>query len=216
VLICCWSVKGGVGTSVVATALGLVAAARDAGPALLVDLAGDLPLCLGVVPPDGPGVAEWLDAGAAAPPDALGRLETRVAPGLGLLHRGRGPLAAEPAGLLVQLLAASGRTVVVDGGRIEHDGAAERIAAEADRSLLVTRLCLLALDHVRDAHVRPSGVVVVREAGRSLGLADVQRMVRAPVVADVAVDPRVARAVDTGLLGARLPRAFADALRGAA
>ena len=52
-------------------------------------------------------------------------------------------------------------------------------------------------------------MVLVTEPGRALGRADVERTVGAPVVAEVAVDPQVARAVDAGMLTSRLPRGFA-------
>jgi hypothetical protein len=59
-------------------------------------------------------------------------------------------------------------------------------------------------------------VVLVTEPGRSLGRTDVERAIGAPVVADVAVDPQVARAVDAGLLLHRLPRGLARDLARAA
>ncbi len=210
-LIVCWSVKGGVGTTVAAVTMALAAARREP-PVLLVDLAGDVPACLGVPEPAGPGVAEWLAAGPEVPADALTRLEEPVGPGLALLHRGSGRLAAGRAGLLVQVLAASGRTVVVDGGRLAGPGVTHRFAAEAGRSVLVTRLCVLALRRAAAAPVRPSGVVVVREPGRALTVADVEEAVGAPVLAEVAADPSIARAVDAGLVRCRLPRGLGGAL----
>lgn len=210
-LIACWSVKGGVGTTVASVGMA-IGAAHVARPVLLIDLAGDVPGCLGVPEPAGPGVAEWLAAGSDAPPDALVRLEQPLGPGLVLLHRGSGPMVPQRAALLVQVLAASGRTVVVDCGRIDASSVAKRFAAEADRSVLVTRLCVLALRRAAAAPVRPSGVVVVRDVGRSLSLADVEETVGAPILAEVAVDPSVARAVDVGLARVRIPRGLADVL----
>lgn len=210
-LIACWSVKGGVGTTVASVGMA-VGATEVARPVLLVDLAGDVPGCLGVAEPAGPGVADWLAAGPDAPPDALVRLEQPLHQGLSLLHRGRGPLSPGRAALLVQVLAASARTVVVDCGRIDASLVAQRFAAEADRSVLVTRLCVLALRRAVVAPVRPSGVVVVRDAGRSLSLADVEATVGAPVLAEVAVDPSVARAVDAGLARCRIPRRLTEVL----
>lgn len=213
-LIACWSVKGGVGTTVMAAAMA-VSAARH-GPTLAVDLAGDLPGCLGVAEPVGPGVSEWLSAGPEVPPDALHRMQEPLAVNLSLLARGRAPQPAQRAGALVQLLAASGATVVVDCGRLddahanESQAVALTVAAEADRSLLVTRLCFLALRRAGRAPLRPSGVVVVRDPGRALTVADAETTIGAPVVADVAVDPAVGRAVDAGLLTTRLPRVFAE------
>lgn len=212
-IIACWSVKGGVGTTVVAAGLALVRERRPGTPVLLVDLAGDLPTVLGLPEPVGPGVAEWLAAGPETPPDALARLEIAAGPGLSLLHRGVGPLHPQRAGVLVQVLAASDRPVVVDCGVIGEGGVASRVAAEAGRSLLVSRLCMLAMRRAAVAPLRPSGVVIVRDVGRSLSAHDVGRCAGAPIVADVAADPSVARAVDAGLLASRLPKGFADTLR---
>ncbi len=209
-LVVCWSVKGGAGTTVVVAGAALAASATR--PTLVVDLAGDVGDGLGVTPGTGPGVAEWLAAGPGAPPDALARLEVPVVPGLALLRRGSGPLAPDRAALLVQVLAAGGRTVVVDAGVPAGCRVARCLAARADRSLLVTRLCALALRRVDQAPMRPSGVVVVREPGRLLSLDDVKTAAGAPVVAEVAVDPAVARAVDLGLARGRLPRSFAAAM----
>ncbi len=220
-LVSCWSAKGGVGTTVVAAGVALGHRGRGRQPTVLVDLAGDLPACLGLAAPVGPGVAEWSRAGAEAPPDALTRLAVPVVPGLVLLHRGRGPFDRSHGSLLVQVLRASGRFVVADCGWVPTaDGGAaasgptlaERFAGEADRSLAVTRPCHLALRRLAEASIRPSGVVVVGEVGRALTTADVERVAGAPVVAEVAVDPAVARAVDAGLLAVRLPRRFLDVL----
>jgi hypothetical protein len=188
---------------------------------LLVDLAGDQPALLGLPEPVGPGVAEWLAAGPAVPPDALARLEEPVLPGLHLLHRGAGPLHPASGSLLVQVLASSGRDVVVDCGTLAtggarsdaHQAVAEQVAAEASRSLLVARPCFLSMRRAARAPLCPSGVVVVRDPARALSDADVARQVGAPLVASLAVDPAVARAVDCGLLVSRLPRGFAEALR---
>ena len=60
---------------------------------------------------------------------------------------------------------------------------------------------------------RPDGVVLVEEPGRSLTAADVARAVGAPVVARIDVDPAIARAVDAGLLAARLPAAMVKSLQ---
>jgi len=218
-----WSVKGGVGTTVVAAGLSLAAARRSHTGALLVDLAGDQPGALGLSSPPGPGVAEWLAAGPKVPPDALSRLEHPVAQGLALLPRGSGRLPGGPrASMLAALLADEARPVVVDAGRItnaETDGpdSADQplgrvLAARADRSLLVTTACLLALDRARALPVRPTGLVLVLDRRRALDRVDVERAVGVQVVLEVAVDPAVARVVDAGLLATRLPRSLTVAL----
>ncbi len=215
----CWSLKGGSGTSLVAAMLALSHAQPSGRGTLLVDLAGDQPVMLGIAEPTGPGVAEWLAAGSAAPPDALARLETRVAPGTSMVHRGRGDLPAQGADLLLQVLGASGQRVVVDCGNLDAhrpSSAAHQVAAESSRSLLVTRPCYVALRRCSAASITPSGVVVVREPWRSLSDDDVAEALGAPVVLSVDVDPAIGRAVDSGLLVARLPRRFVDVMRAVA
>lgn len=212
-IVACWSVKGGVGTTVVAagTALGHVETRGES--VLIVDLAGDLPYCLGASDPVGPGVAEWSCAGPDVPADALSRLSEPISPGVELLPRGSGDLDETRAELFVQVLRASARTVVIDCGRVDLDGFAASVAARADRSLLVTRLCSLALRRASRAPLTPTGVVVVRDPSRSVSIRDVENVLHVPVVAQLAVDPAVARAVDAGMLLARRPRSFSSVVR---
>ncbi|MDP1818812.1 MAG: hypothetical protein Q8K58_02820 [Acidimicrobiales bacterium] len=214
-LIACWSSKGGAGTTVVATALALLLARHGEGGAVLVDLAGDVPAVLGLPEPDDPGVAGWLAAGGDVPVDALTRLEQPGAPGLAILTRGRGPLADDRGAVLAALLGADPRPVVVDCGTAPA-GVALTLAAGAGRSVLVTRACFVSLRRAQAAPLRPSEVVLLAEPGHSLGARDVEECLGVPVVATVDVDPAVARAVDAGLLAARLPRALVRELRRAA
>lgn len=215
-LVACWSSKGGAGTTVVAASLALLLARRDPGGALFVDLAGDAPAVLGLPEPTSPGLAGWLAAGTDVPADALGRLEVATTEDrLHLLPRGAEPLAADRADVLGHLLAADPRPVVADCGS-DLLGAPLAIAAGATRSILVTRPCFLALRRALTAPLRPSEVVLLTEPGRSLTRLDVEDCLGAPVVAEVAVDPAVARAVDAGLLASRLPRSFARDLSRAA
>ena len=156
---------------------------------MLVDLAGDVPAALGVAEPDGPGLAGWLAAGADVPADALGRLEEPAAPGLRAPARGAGPLDAGPG------RRARRRCSPPTPGRSwstaapAPHGVALAVAAGATRSLLVTRPCFLALRRALGAPLRPSEIVLLTEPGRSLGAADVEECLGAPVVAEVAVDP---------------------------
>jgi MinD-like ATPase involved in chromosome partitioning or flagellar assembly len=218
VLVGCWSAKGGAGTTVVSAALALLSASSTGG-ALLVDVAGDLPAALGVAVPD-TGVADWLAAGPEVPADALARLEVPVGDGLSLVGRGVGPLGPpDRVDVLVTMLAADSRPVVVDCGAVrrEEPGAmAEAVASGATRSLLVTRACYLALRRALDLTLRPSGVVLVVEEGRALDASDVELALGVPVLAEVPLEPAVARAVDAGLLATRLPRSLHRALRRAA
>jgi hypothetical protein len=215
VLVACWSAKGGAGTTVVSVALALRFARSSSLGALVVDLGGDVPAACGLAEPDGPGLAGWLDAGPDVPADSLSRLEVDLAPGLSLLPRGVGPLAAGRAEVLAAVLADDPRPVVVDCGAAP-EGAALALAAGATHSLLVTRPCFLALRRAVHAPIRASGVILVTEPGRALDRGDVEEVLGIPVRAEIALDPAVARAVDAGLLAGRLPRTLDRGLRWAA
>ena len=224
-LIACWSPKGGSGTTVVSCGLALTLAARSSSATsgvLLADLAGDVPAALGLPSNTGPGLADWLAAGVDVPVDALSRLETEVSPGLRLLPWAGGPALGEPgdgAGrrgeVLATLLAADSRAVVADCGSASS-GAGLALAAGANLSLLVLRPCYLALRRALAAPLRPSGVILVSEPGRAVSRHDVEEVLGVPVRAQVEHDPVVARAVDAGLLAARVPRVLERALRTAA
>lgn len=226
-LVTCWSAKGGVGVTVVAVALAVLLGRRTPGGALLADLGGDGPAALGLPEPDSPGLAGWLAGGAAVPADALGRLEVEVTHDLALLPRGTGALVADRAEVLAALLAGCPRPVVVDcgtstvgtGGTGAAGGPNEVVRPLlgcAQRSVLVTRPCYLALRRAMALAQRPSEVVLVREPGRVLSRHDVEHVVRAPVTAEVELDPAVARAVDGAGLAGRLPRSLERGLRDAA
>jgi MinD-like ATPase involved in chromosome partitioning or flagellar assembly len=216
-LVTCWSVKGGVGVTVVAATLAVLLGRRTPGGSLLADLGGDAPAALGLPEPGSPGLADWLAGGTVVPVDALGRLEIEVTPGVGLLPRGPGNLAADRADVLAAQLAGCPRPVVVDCGTGGASGAVTTSLIRcAQRSVLVTRPCYLALRRAMSLAERPTEVVLVREPGRALSRDDVERVVRAPVTAEVELDPAVARAVDSSGLAGRLPRSLERGLRGAA
>lgn len=221
-LISAWSAKGGAGTTVVTVGLAAALQERTGDDVLLVDLAGDLPAAMGAAEP-ATGLTDWMAAGPDVTLDALARLEVATP----MRHVGLLPLGNARAwspdrlGALVGILAADSRTVVVDAGvlsRLAGDqiGMGEAVTARADVSLLVTRACYLALRRAMQLGRRPDGVVVVRENGRALDGGDVQRLLDAPVVAKVDIDPAVARLVDSGLLASRPPRGFTRSLRRAA
>lgn len=220
-VIACWSPKGGTGTTVVAVALALALAAEaEAGASvLLADLDGDVPALLGLPDPGGPGLADWLAADSDVPGDALARLEVDAGAGLRLLPAGPGlaasAIAATPPGrgaALAGALSADSRTVVADCG-LARSGAGMAVAEAAAHSILVLRPCYLALQRALAVPRRPTGVVLVSEATRSLGPGDVEEVVRAPILAVVRHEPAVARAVDAGLLARRLPRQLGTAAR---
>ena len=114
---------------------------------------------------------------------------------------------------MAQALGTLGAAAVVDCGTGAPPAG---LVAAAGHSLLVTRPCYLALRRAVATGVQPSGIVLVHEPGRALTARDVERSLGAPVVAELHYDPAVARAVDAGLLAARLPRSLAHSLKSAA
>lgn len=216
-MVVCWSAKGGQGTSVVACALALVMARDASTDVLLVDLAGDAPAVAGL--PDAPsarGVTDWLGEGELVPSDGLARLEVAMGHGLSLLPRGHGPATSTRAHALASLLEVDPRPVVVDAGVIGDNGLGATLAARAAASLLVMRPCFLAVRRAMSAPVRPSGIVLVVEEGRSLTAHDIESALGVPVRAQVQLTAQVARAVDAGVLVTRLPRSLEKELRHAA
>ena len=221
-LVCCWSSKGGSGTTVVATALAVLLAKQSPAGALVVDLAGDVPAVLGLADDDGrPGVSEWLEGGDLVPADGLARVEVQVSsrprrcsrvaaatsrsPGRQLCHR-CSHMTLEPSSSTAARSPRLSTTVL-------STALVAALAAEADHSLLVVRPCFLALRRAVRAPLRPTGVVLVEEAGRALVSADVEDALSVPVQAVVSVTAQVARAVDAGLLASRLPRTLERELR---
>jgi MinD superfamily P-loop ATPase len=199
-IVACWSAKGGAGTTVTAAALARRIAQESPGGALLVDTAGDSLVALGVPENDGLGLAGWLRAR-----DHTGLPVVATWPGLSVVHRGAGPLVSDHTDQLIDALTSDARPAVVDCGT-NPTGVAAAIAERADHSILVTRPCYLALRRtLSDQSPRPTGVVLVKEPGRVLSAQDVAAAVRAPVAAEIDLDPAVARAADAGLLVARTP-----------
>mgnify|MGYP003348051697 FL=1 len=204
-MILCWSSKGGSGTTVVSAALAILASASHA--TTLIDLCGDLPAALGVSEPSGPGLADWMQSPLAAD-TGVSTLSTEVTQTLQLLHRGNGSLPAHRWSMVADSIAASvhGQVVIDTGTMVPPD----ELRHLADTCLLVVRPCYLALRRAITIdpalHSWVTGVVLVSEPGRVLRRADVERSIGVPVVAEIPVDPGVARAVDAGLLLSRLPR----------
>lgn len=201
-----FTAKGGAGCSVVAAATALLSS--RAQPTLLVDLNGDQPALLGLdsATSEAPGLAEWFQAPAPLP-DALRRLELPVTDRLSVLPTGacRPRPGPEPCRLLARLLATEGRQVVLDVGSPAQP--LVPLLAASRRTVLVTRACYLALRAARSGP-DPDVVVLVSEPGRALRARDVEASTGAPVGPMIAWDPAVARAVDAGLLTARVPRAL--------
>ena len=213
-LVACWSPKGGSGTTVTAVLLALACARSWPGGVLIADLCGDVPAALGVPDPDGPGLTEWLAASPDVGADVLGRLELDVGRGVRLLPKGRGNVAggtATRAELLASALAADERPVVADCGGVDRSPGRE-LATGATLSLEVLRPCYLGLRRALAAPVHPTGVILLAEPSRALQRQDVEDVLRVPIWAEVPVGAPIARAVDAGLLGARLPRPVERAL----
>lgn len=212
-MLVCWSVGGGVGTSVVAAGLAL-AASRAGDEVLLVDVGGDQPLLFGVPDPPGPGLGEWTAAAPDVGGEALGRLEAELRDGVTLLPLGqRAPDPARAAELLAAL-EADRRFVVVDAGLVEPGGFVDAVVAGAARSLLVARACPVSLRRIEACARKATEVVVVRDRRRSVSWQDVAEAAAAPVTAELEVDPAVAAAVDAGLAHRALPRQFVRVLGG--
>ena len=205
-----WSVKGGVGTSVVAAATAIRLASDDR-EATLVDLTGDQPALLGMIAgaePSEPGIGDWVAAGDGVAADAIGRLLEDVAPGLRLLRQGSEPaLEALDDGrrrlvLALEVLARIG-PVVVDAGLDPIELRSDLAAGH--RPVCVLRSCYLALIRAQQVPGPYDRVVLVEEPGRALRVRDVASAVGASDVARVAWDPRVARSVDAGTIVSMLP-----------
>jgi len=196
----CWSVKGGVGTTVVSAVVALQRSeSRDAR---LVDLMGDLPATLGIAEPTDQGIGEWLSNDAAE--ETLEHLAIPVTDRLDLLPRGSISTDSYSLRRLQQFAALpSSREVVVDAGT--NSSFIETLLPFATVSWLVLRPCYLALRRAVSTRLRVDGVILVNEPGRALSKRDVASVLSAPIVAEVELDPRLARVIDAGLLTTRLP-----------
>ena len=202
-VIVCWSLKGGSGTTVVSAALALTLAQRNNSTVRIVDLAGDIPSALGIAEPSGEGVTNWLQQPQRAP---IQSLQIPVTARVSLLPRGTGPimhhdLTAEHCNALATELDTSNELTVVDAG----SGHIPQLINNATTSLLVIRPCYLALRKAAHLAVKPHGIVLINEPGRSLGKRDVESVVGAPVLVELPLDPTIARCVDAGLLASRIP-----------
>ena len=202
-MIVCWSVKGGSGTTVVASTIALMRAAESQRGALLVDLAGDVPAVLGLAESSGPGINDWFancDHGSRM---TLQSIAIQATANLQIIARGLKQL--ETNANFTELCAALKTfdlPIIVDAG---CGLPSPDLLAHASSSLLVTRPCYLSLRRAAQLSVSPTGIVLINEAGRALGKHDVEAVIGAPVVAEIDFDSAIARAVDAGLLASRIP-----------
>lgn len=200
----CWSVKGGSGTTVFASALALSLAERH-GNATLIDINGDVPSVLGMAEPAGTGIRDWL---AQSRRDAQDLLQLRITATSRLHVIPVGSATTFDAHALDDMVASlPNEHVVVDFGLLQPPHSV-RVAARGD--WLIVRPCYLALRRAARLNERPGGVVLLKEHGRALTARDVQAVVGSPVIAEITVADGVARSVDAGLLATRLPRQLAD------
>jgi hypothetical protein len=213
VLTVCWAAKGGSGTTVVSCALALLSARHR--PTWLVDLAGDVPAALGLAEASGPGVFDWITS-VSASAATLESLAVPASDQLLVIPRGAAGASFDAArwALLGDYLAEMPTPVIVDAGTC---GPPADLAGAARTRLLVTKPCYLALRRsIVGSAGSPTGIVLVTEPGRALRAQDVAAAIQVPVVAEVDLDPAIARAVDAGLLTSRLPHTLAESLRGLA
>ncbi len=218
-----WSIhstKGGVGTSVFAAALALEVAQHEpwSAPhgAVIVDFGGDQPDILGIDVADRFGVVDWLMSPEPVEVAALVNLLIPVQPGLSLLPAGRGALPRDSGSVDPSRIAAlvgefsENCTVIGDLGVIGEDATSPRalIGAASTRSTLVLRPCYLALRRATRMPIVSDAVVEIFEDGRALRTLDVEAVLQMGVCARVRVDPAIARAVDSGTLVSRRPRAL--------
>jgi hypothetical protein len=219
----CHAAKGGSGTTIVAC----LRAIESPGPVLLVDLEGDVPGMLGLPDPERPGVVDWL--ASRAPIAHLDDLLVEATPNVLLLPAAgsasrsaiQSSIVVPPAERWDELIDwftewghDTGGAIVVDAGTTSLPAT---FVEQCPSRWLVTRACYLSLRQATRLSVPPTGIVVVDEPGRSLTRRDIEASVRAPIIATIPWDIRVARSIDAGLLGARrLPRAVHRSLRGVA
>lgn len=211
----CHAAKGGSGTTIVAC----LRAIESPGPVLLVDLEGDVPGMLGLAEPDRPGIIDWLSS--RAPIAHLDDLLVDVTTNASLLPA-HGALAQPSPRSAIATARAERWDEVVDwftewahdtGGAIVIDAGTTPLPTsfveQCPNRWLVTRACYLSLRRATRLAVAPTGIVLIEEPGRSLQRRDIEASVRAPIIATIPWDIRVARSVDAGLLGhRRLPRAI--------
>lgn len=208
-MIVCWSLKGGSGTTVVSAALALTLAQRNTATVRIVDLAGDIPSALGIAEPSGEGVMNWLQQQHVP----IQSLQIPVTARVSLIPRGNDSLlhhdlTAEHCNSLATELDTSNELTVVDAG----SGHIPQLINNATTSLLVIRPCYLALRKAAHLSVKPHGIVLINEPGRSLGKRDVESVVGAPVLVELPLDPTIARCVDAGLLASRIPTVLSQHL----
>jgi hypothetical protein len=213
----CSSTKGGSGTSTVTAGLAGLLVLQPSQPLspLVIDLAGDLPAIFGVGYPTN-GLAEWLTRSFDG---ELGDLFIDCAGSTRLLATGSLTLPESTSSLWNRLSAfvneevSSGHHVFIDAGcQAIPEALLLRTAPHTRRTLLVLRPCYLALRRAMHEATQADGIVLITGGGRVLTRHDVESVLGIPVVAEVPLDPDIARRVDSGLFHSRLPRTLVASL----
>lgn len=135
---------------------------------------------------------------------------------LDLQHRGRNVLLRSTTGRADDLRAVLGLadgyedepiTLVANDGpttpttTVIDQGTTPPVSLEpGDQAFLVIRPCYLGLRRALAQGCRPDGIILLTEKERSLGVRDVEEVLGVKVVSTIAVEPRMARAIDAGLL----------------
>ena len=172
-------------------------AAQSGQPTLLLDTRGDAAPTLGVSDPAPARTFADAIANAVEPCD-----RQRVVSVAG------DRIDTDAINAIAELLAA-GHRVIADTGT-DHD-VLHRFDPLSPQRVLVTRPCYLALRRAIGVPFVPDHVVLISEHQRSLTERDVSLALALPVTS-VPYDPAIARAIDAGLLAARLPRCLANAI----
>lgn len=100
-------------------------------------------------------------------------------------------------------------SVIIDAGTVTHK--------PAGPAVMVVRPCYVALRAAVAIHARsagPDAAIIIEEHGRALSQDDARDTILCPTVAGISADTAlaIARAIDAGILGQRLPRALRIAL----
>lgn len=203
--------RGGQGTTTVATVLALMSA-RHRQTVLTTGQVDDVCALTGTLRPEStsttPICPNLLLTSAGQTADAgLGASTGRVAVG----GDGDGGVVRNPdetpgqGGPVVDGLVPEVQVVDVGRLRPEMDRGGAGNELDMVRWLVVRGPCYLSLRAAVEHHWA-DGVILLVEPGRSLSAADVADVLGVPVVAQIPVEPAVARVIDAGLLLGRLRR----------
>ena len=201
------SVRGGVGTSVVSAAIAVLAARDQSRPTYLVDLTGDQTDIFGLAQAD-IGLDDWTTRADRRLTD----LAVDIDPQLRLVPSRTALDSTESLDGLVTALDQRRHDahVVIDAGRLDLS---DQFRELRPTHLLVIRPCYLALRATVSSSRNWDGLVVVRPPDRVLTTRDVVNVTGLPAIAEVDMSADVARAVDAGVFGSRLPSGLERSLR---